>query len=121
MTREFLRFVVVGAVGFAVDGGGTWLLVLGGLPPVAARIAPLSGAIVVTWLLNRSLTFNVERPKSRDELMRYAAVALSSAFFNFVLYSVLVLVGVQPLVAVAVATLLLLSYSFFAYRRMVFR
>ena len=121
MNREFLRFVVVGAVGFAVDGGGTWLLVRGGLPPVAARIGPLLAAIVVTWLLNRSLTFHVERPKSRVELARYAAVALSSAGFNFVLYSGLVLLGVHPLVAVAMATLLLLFYSFFAYRRMVFR
>lgn len=121
MNTEFLRFVGVGVVGFAVDGGGTWLLARLGLPPVEARIAPLLVAIVVTWLLNRSVTFNVDRPKSRAELTRYATVALSSAFFNFVLYSALVLVGVHPLVAVAVATLVLTLYSFFAYRRMVFR
>ncbi len=121
MSAEFLRFVFVGVVGFVVDGGGTWLLVHLGLPPVGARIGPLLAAIVVTWLLNRSLTFKVEKPKSRTELMRYAAVALSSAFINFVLYSGLVLLGVHPLIAVAVATLVLLLYSFFAYRRVVFR
>ena len=121
VSTEFLRFVFVGIVGFVVDGGGTWLLVRAGLPPVAARVGPLLSAIVVTWLLNRSLTFRVEEARSRAELMRYATVALSSAFLNFVLYSGLVLVGVHPLVAVAAATLALLLYSFFAYRRMVFR
>lgn len=121
MNTEFLRFVGVGVVGFAVDGGGTWLLTRLGLPPIEARIAPLLTAIVVTWLLNRTLTFNVDKPKTRAELMRYATVALSSAFLNFVLYSALVLFGVHPLIAVAIATLVLTLYSFMAYRRMVFR
>jgi putative flippase GtrA len=121
LTAEFFRFVVVGVIGFIVDGGGTWLLVHLGVPPVAARVGPLLSAIVVTWLLNRRLTFKIERPKSRAELVRYATVALSSAAMNFALYSALVLLGVYPILAVAVATLVLLLYSFFAYRRMVFR
>lgn len=121
MTAEFLRFVIVGVIGFIVDGGGTWLLVHLGVPPLVARIGPLIAAILVTWLLNRSLTFKVEKVRSGAELMRYATVALSSAAMNFLLYSALVLLGVHPLLAVAAATLVLLLYSFFAYRRLVFR
>ena len=121
MSAEFIRFVIVGVIGFVVDGGGTWVLAHLGLPPVAARIPPLLTAIVVTWLLNRSLTFRTDRPKSRAELMRYATVALSSALFNFALYSGLVLLGVPVLIAVAIATGLLMLYSFFAYRNVVFR
>lgn len=121
MNTEFLRFVGVGVVGFVVDGGGTWLLAHLGLPPIEARIAPLLTAIIVTWLLNRSVTFNVDKPKSRAELLRYATVALSSAFFNFLLYSALVLVGVHPVIAVGIATIVLTLYSFLAYRKMVFR
>ena len=121
INTEFVRFVVVGIVGFVVDGGGTWALAHLGLPPIVARVPPLLTAIVVTWLLNRSLTFNVATPRSRAELLRYSTVALSSALFNFVIYSVLVLMGLHPLFAVALATLLLTVYSFFAYRKVVFR
>jgi len=121
MGFEFVRFVIVGGIGFGVDAGGTWLLVQAGLPPVGARIGPLLAAIVVTWLLNRSLTFRTSRPKSRAELMRYAAIALSSAALNFLLYSVLVLLGVPVLVAVAMASGVLMAYSFFAYRSVVFQ
>jgi putative flippase GtrA len=121
MSGEFIRFVVVGTIGFTVDGGITWLLVRAGVPPLVARIPALASAILVTWLLNRSLTFRVAAPKSRAELMRYVTVALSSAFLNFVVYGALVAIGVEPLLAVALATMLLLAYSFFAYRRVVFR
>jgi putative flippase GtrA len=121
MNTAFLRFVVVGGIGFVVDGGGTWLLAHLGVPPVLARIPPLLAAIIVTWLLNRTLTFRVDKPKSRAELTRYTTVALSSALMNFFLYSGFVLAGVHPLIAVAMATVLLLLYSFFAYRRLVFR
>lgn len=121
MKSEFVRFVVVGVLGFVVDGGGTALLVYLGVHPLLARIPALLAAIVVTWLLNRSLTFKVDKPKSRVELLRYAAVALSSALMNFLLYGGLVLAGLQPFFAVAVATVVLLLYSFLAYRRLVFR
>ncbi len=121
MSTSFLRFGLVGGIGFVVDGGGTWLLAHLGVPPLLARVPPLLAAIVVTWLLNRTLTFKVDKPKSRAELMRYATVALSSALMNFLLYSAFVFAGMPPLLAVAAATILLLLYSFFAYRRMVFR
>jgi putative flippase GtrA len=120
VSRELLRFVFVGIIGFVVDGGGTWMLVKFGVPPIAARVPALLSAIVVTWLLNRSLTFRVTKPRSRAELTRYVAVALSSAAMNFLLYSLLIFLGVHPLIAVAIATLVLLAYSFLAYRRLVF-
>ena len=121
LNTAFIRFALVGAIGFTVDGGGTWLLAHLGVPPLAARVPPLLTSIVVTWLLNRSLTFRVASPRSRAELMRYFAVALSSALLNFLFYGALVLAGLHPLLAVAVATLALMFYSFFAYRRVVFR
>lgn len=121
MTREFIRFAIVGVVGFAVDGGGTWLLTRADLSPFVARVPALVTAMVVTWALNRTLTFRTVEPKSWPELVRYIAVALTSALLNFLLYSGLVLLGIEPLIAVTAATLTLMIFSFFGYRRLVFR
>ena len=121
MKGEFVRFLFVGGLGFLVDACGTWLLVRAGLSPFAARVPAIATAIVVTWLLNRTLTFRVDAPRSSRELARYATIALSTALMNFILYSVLVLLGVHPVVAIACATIVLMLYSFFAYRHVAFR
>lgn len=121
LASTFGRFVFVGIIGFAVDAGGTWLLVRAGLPPLAARAPALAAAMLTTWLLHRRLTFNVEAPKTGREAARFFVVASTSALANYGLYSALVIAGVAPVLAVAFATVLLLVFSFMAYRIAVFR
>lgn len=120
MSRQFLRFAFVGGIGFIVDAGGVFLLTHWGWPPIVARIPSTSIAILVTWLLNRRVTFCVAKPRTRRELMRYVVIATSSALLNFAIYSAFVLMGVQPVLAVVFATAILLLFSFFAYRHLVF-
>lgn len=120
MKWALVRFLLVGGIGFVVDAGLVYLLTSHGTPPVAARVPAISAAILTTWLLNRSFTFRVSARRSRAELARYIIVALSSAALNFGLYSVLTLLGVAPVAAVALATAALLLYSFVGYRRFAF-
>jgi putative flippase GtrA len=121
LKSQFLRFVFVGCLGFAVDAGVVLVLSTMGVSPVLARIPSLAAAILTTWLLNRTLTFRIDTPKSKDEVVRYVLVALSSATLNFLLYTLLVLLGIWPISAVAVSTIALMFYSFFFYRRFAFR
>jgi len=121
LKSEFFRFVVVGCLGFVVDAGVVFVLSEAGVSAVLARIPALAAAIFTTWILNRTLTFRVNAPKSRGEVVRYIAVALSSAALNFLLYAALVvMMGVWPVIAVAVSTIALLFYSFFGYQRFAF-
>ena len=121
MTAQFSRFVVVGSIGFVVDSSITLLLTRLSVSPFMARVPALITAMLVTWLLNRRLTFRVNRPKSGDELARYVAVAGGSALANFVVYSGLVLAGLHPLVAITLSTGALMLFSYFAYREFAFR
>lgn len=121
MKSEFFRFVIVGCLGFVVDAGIVFALSEAGVSPILARIPALVAAIFTTWILNRTLTFHVNAPKSRDEVLRYIAVALSAAALNFLLYSALVIMGVWPVTAVATSTIALLFVSFYGYRRFAFR
>lgn len=117
----FARFVLVGVAGFVVDAGIVVVLVAAGVSPFIARIPALSIAILTTWLLNRSISFRVRAPRSREELARYIAVALSSALLNYLLYSALVAVGLGPVLAIAVSTICLMFYSFIGYRHYAFK
>lgn len=121
MKSAFIRFLFVGFVGFVIDAGLVFVLTGAGISPVLARIPAITVAIFTTWILNRTLTFRVHAPRSRDELTRYFAVALSSAALNFALYAALIVIGVWPVAAVAVSTICLLFYSFLGYRRFAFR
>jgi putative flippase GtrA len=121
LKSEFFRFIVVGCLGFVVDAGVVFVLSEAGVSPILARIPALAAAILTTWTLNRTLTFRVNAPKSRGEVARYIVVALSSAALNFLLYTVLVLVDVWPVTAVAASTIALLFYSFYGYRQFAFR
>ena len=117
----FLRFLIVGAIGFVVDAGLVFLLTGAGFSAFLARVPALAAAILTTWLLNRTVTFRVAAPRSRAELTRYAMVALSSAALNYALYAGLVALGMWPVAAVALATICLLFYNFIGYRRYAFR
>lgn len=116
MKGEAVRFLVVGGIGFVVDAGLVYVLSHLGISPIVARIPAIGTAILVTWILNRRLTFEVKRPGSTRELLRYLGVATVSALLNFALYSALVTAGVRPVIAVAAATVALVAFSFFGYR-----
>ncbi|MBC7750337.1 MAG: GtrA family protein [Candidatus Saccharibacteria bacterium] len=121
MTRRLVKFVVVGSIGFGIDAGVVMVLSWAGLSPILARIPSISFAIAVTWFLNRKLTFNISEPATAKELGRYISVALISAILNFVLYSLLIVRGVIPTIAIAISTVVLMFFSFFGYKLFAFR
>lgn len=89
ISREFMRFLVVGTVGFAVDGGMVWVLVSGGMDPLVARCFSFPMAVLVTWWLNREWTFTSSSRKlaSRHQIAAYIAVQLIGGSANFVAYA----------------------------------
>ncbi len=117
----FLRFLLVGGLGFVVDAGLTLLLIRIGWAPETARIPAIATAMLFTWLANRLFTFRVAHKGSVGELARYVAVALGAACFNYLVYRLLLSQGLQPLPAIVVATAAQAVLSFLAYRHLVFR
>lgn len=115
------RFAIVGSIGFVVDAGIVWILCREGVSPIVARLPSLSTAILVTWLLNRKFTFRVRSARSIGELCRYSGVAIGSALLNYLCYDVFIVLGVVPVAAVAMASVLLLFLSYYGYGRFAFR
>ena len=55
--EQVARFLIVGTVGFAIDGGLLYLLVRTDVDPYLARGLSFPPAVTATWYLNRVWTF----------------------------------------------------------------
>lgn len=123
---ELSRFVLVGGVGFCVDGSILVLLHQHlGLGILIARLVSFSLAGTTTWYLNRHLTFNVpllRRP--RDEWTRYLAVNGIGALLNLSVFMLLIQIfpslAPYPLLVLAIAALAALIFNFLGSKYFVF-
>jgi len=86
-----LRFIAVGATGLLTDLGVFTVLIAMIDRPLAVRIVSLALATLVTWRLNRALTFEHSGRRQHDEAMRYAAVTLVAQGTSYTIFAVLVL------------------------------
>jgi putative flippase GtrA len=117
----FFRFLLVGGSGFLIDAGLTYLLISLGLSSWLARIPAMALAMAFTWIANRRFTYEVRVARSVGEGLRYLAVAIAMALFNYLIYLVLVGLGIWPMAALTAATACQTIVSFHAYRRFAFR
>lgn len=129
VTRKLVAFGAVGTVGFAVDAGVLTALSRGvGVDIYLSRLASFAAAVLVTWLLNRSLVFkarHVGSPQMRRELGRYFLIQTGGAFVNLAAFAALVwhfppLLAV-PVVPLAAGAVLGLVFNFSGSRLWVFQ
>lgn len=102
MLSDFFRFGVAGATGFIVDVTVLFFIVMWlDQPPLLARLASFSAALVTTWLINRFWTFRrrtLGKPRREvsREFARYSAVALSAGAANYTVYALLIVAAAAP-------------------------
>jgi putative flippase GtrA len=124
---QFLRFVLVGVVGFLVDAGVLQALVtLAGWGPITARLVAVPTAVFATWLLNRTITF----PQSHSgpalrSLLRYVAVSAAGAGVKFCVYTALVFASASmaalPIAPLAIASIVALVVNYLGSKHYAFR
>jgi len=86
-----LRFLGVGAVGLTTDLC-VFTILIGYAPrPLLMRLFSLAAATLVTWRLNRALTFDRSGRQPGEEAMRYAAVTAASQGTSYAVFATLVL------------------------------
>jgi putative flippase GtrA len=124
--RQFLRFCLVGGVGFVVDAGILLLLIGVGLDRYSGRVLSYLAAATVTWLLNRRYTFTdaMARPLHR-QWAHYVGVNAIGAAVNYLVYAGCLLASGtfydRPVLAVAAGSAVALLFNFAANRYLVFR
>ncbi len=122
MTRIF-AFLCVGGAGFLADAGIlAGLLAVSPLDVFSARLVSIAGALCLTWLLNRNITFGASSRPVAAEGALYGGVGLSTSVVNYAIYSVILLAlpATPPLAALIAASLGAMVFSYFGYSRLVF-
>jgi putative flippase GtrA len=122
---QFLRFGVVGGVGFVVDTATVYSL-LGWLGLYGAGVAGFVTAASANWLLNRIWTF---RGQGTGSAHRQWAMFMVTNLAGFVLnrgtYALLVtfvaIAARQPVIAIAAGAVAGMFVNFSLSRRLVFR
>lgn len=125
--RELLGFVVVGGLGFGVDAG-TFALLFHGfeLGPYTARIWAFVIAVVTTWILNRTFTFQVkDHSRLHAEFVTYLVAQGVGAGINFGVFAACLefsaLMRQVPLLALMVGSLIAMVVNFAAMKWVVFK
>src|SRR5215467_15857623 len=96
-----LRFIAVGGIGLVTDLCVFTLIVVYFPAPLAVRLVSLAAATVVTWRLNRALTFARSHRAQHEEAVRYAIVTGVAQGTSYAIFAALVrtVLGALPQVA----------------------
>jgi putative flippase GtrA len=86
-----LRFVAVGCIGLGTDLCVFTLITAFVPSPLAVRLISLAVATVVTWRLNRAITFTRSHRAQHEEAVRYAIVTAVAQGMSYAVFATLVL------------------------------
>jgi putative flippase GtrA len=96
LPRPF-RFLAVGGLGLITDFC-VFTILIGYEPrPLTMRLFSLAAATLVTWRLNRALTFERSGRRQHDEAMRYAVVTAAAQGTSYAVFAALVLTALASL------------------------
>ncbi len=126
--RQFLKFGIVGSIGFVVDAGTFFLLTNHlGFDLVTGRvISSLVFGMTATWLLNRYLTFRSHRGGSvLSQYLRFAMANIIGNLLNIGTHALLVenlaLFHRHPILGIISGTVVGLIFNFTGSKYFVFR
>lgn len=130
LAPQLLSFGVVGTIGFAVDA--VLLTVFStacGLDLLPSRMISFTCATLVTWLLNRSITFACCREKDgaslgKKEYILYMPIQAAGAALNFLIFLALIewqpMLRQFPVIPLAGGAAIAMLFNFLMSRKFVF-
>ena len=127
LVGQFLRFAIVGVIGFIVDSAVLYTAIYGiGLDPYTGRVLSFVAAATTTWSLNRRFTFpGAGDASAHRQWAVFVAFMTLGALVNYGTYAAVVYFGPEhaltPLAGVAAGSIAGLAINFTTSRLFVFR
>ena len=122
--RHYGGFVLGGVLALLTDAAVLMLLsAYIGIPPLLARPLSIAVAMVVSWRVNRSITFAYPHAPTAAEFARFAAVSWTAQAVNYAVFAAVLLWRPQthPVAALVAASLVAMLVSYTGFRYGVFR
>ena len=119
--HAFLRFCVVGTVGFLTDLLLLYAVMWLGPGAIVARFISAFVALAVTWQLNRRLTFGATERSSLKEGGQYYLVNGIGFGVNMAIYVALIFSGFLPAMALVIASICAMAFNYSGNKYWVFR
>ena len=123
LVRHYGGFVLAGVCALATDTAMLALLTRGaGLSPFVARPFGIAVAMVVSWLINRTITFSSPNRPSFVEFSKFAGVSFTSQVVNYSVFAGLLLAfpKLVPELALFLACFVSMFVSYAGFRFGVF-
>ena len=124
---QFLRFSIIGALGFIVDVFFLYLAIDAlGLDRITAAFFSFPFAVTFTWLGNRYFTFcEASRTPLFSQWLQFFIVCAIGLVFNRGTYTLAVIyssfVYDYPIIGVIIGTLTAMFFNFFVSKKFVFK
>jgi putative flippase GtrA len=117
-----LRFLGVGAIGLLTDVSVFTAINAYVAAPLSVRLVSLAAATLVTWRLNRALTFDASGRRQDEEAMRYVAVTVVAQGVSYAVFAALVLSMLHwfPQAALVTGAAVAAVFSYFGHRLFAF-
>ena len=122
--RHFGGFVLAGGTAFVTDVLVFHALTsLAGVNLLIARLLSISVAMVVSFLINRTVTFAMPGAPKLSEFLRFAAVGWMSSGLNYAIFAGVMLARPETwwFLAIVIATVISMGASYMGMRMAVFR
>lgn len=121
--RHFGGFVAAGLSALAADAAILAVLTrTAGVSPFIARPFGIACAMIVSWWINRTVTFQVEAAPSLAEFSKFAGVSVTSQIVNYGVFASLLLAipTLVPELALVLACFVSMFVSYAGFRFGVF-
>ena len=117
------RFLGVGTIGLMTDVGVFTAINAFVNMPLFARLVSLAIGTLVTWRLNRALTFDASGRSQHDEAARYVIVTLAAQGLSYAIFAALVLSALHwfPQAALLTGAAIAAAFSYSGHRWFVFK
>ena len=122
--RHWGGFLLAGLAALAVDAGLLQVLTqVLGASPFVARPFGIACAMVVSWAINRTVTFAVTAKPSWTEFGKFAAASLTGQVVNYLVFAAILLAypAVHPALAIVAASVVAMFVSYAGFRFGAFR